>query len=111
MTHHQLRRVEADGTRVYENYHRYKPLAPEERTYAVRRPDDPRAVRFHTQWFLPLEVVSDGARTMPETRPDDETLEHPARCRCQVCRRPQAAILWRRRAARDARATASASPR
>jgi hypothetical protein len=106
VTHRPIRE-EADGTRVYADYHRYTPVAEADRKYAVRKPDDPRAVRFHGGWFLPLEVVSDGARTMPETRPDEETLEHRARCRCDVCRRPQATVLWRRRAG----ATASASPR
>lgn len=68
MTHLEIR-TEDDGTRHYRCGHRYKPLAPEERKYGVRKPDDPRAVRFHGQWFLPLEVLSDGERTMPATRP------------------------------------------
>ena len=96
MTHHRIR-TDEDGTRVYSNYTRYRPLAPEERTNGINRPDDPRAVRFHTRWFLPLELLEDGARAMPETRPDAETLEHRALCRCDVCKRPQAAVLWRRR--------------
>jgi hypothetical protein len=86
-----------DGTRLYSNYVRYKPKAPEERVYGVRRPDDPRAVRFHGTWFLPMDLLPMGRRYMPETRPDDQTLEHRALCQCHVCKRPQAAILWARR--------------
>lgn len=66
-----LRRVEADGTHVYADYHRYKPLTPEQRKYKVRKPDDPRAVRFGTTWFLPLPFVSEDERTMPETSDAD----------------------------------------
>jgi hypothetical protein len=89
-------RVEPDGTRVYPKGTRYRPLTPEERTYNVRRPDDPRAVRFHGAWFLPLEVLPMAARQMPETRPDDQTLEHRTVCTCKVCRRPEARAVWRR---------------
>ena len=102
MTHREVRVLE-DGTRVYADYHRYRPLSGDERTYGVRKPDDPRAVRFHTKWFLPLELLDDGDRVMPETRPDDQTLEHSAICRCEVCSRPQAAGQWQRRARRERR--------
>jgi hypothetical protein len=108
VTHRPIRE-EADSTRVYADYHRYTPVPPEKRKYAVRKPDDPRAVRYNADWFLPLEVLPDQARSLPETRPDDACLEHPASCRCDVCRRPQATILWRRRADREARARARAS--
>lgn len=97
MTHRELRRVEADGTRVYSDYHRYKPRAPEERAYAVRKPDDPRAVRWGGTWLLPLPLVED--RVMPETRPDSDAYDHMSTnllCRCQVCLRPEAE-RWRRR--------------
>jgi hypothetical protein len=100
VTHLELRRVEADGTRVYSDYHRYTPMADEDRTNARRKPDDPRAVRFHGRWFVPLAVLDDETREMPETRPDEETLEHRASCRCDVCRRPEATVLWRRQAKR-----------
>ena len=96
MTEHRIR-VLPDGTRVYSNYTRYKPLAAAERVNTVRRPDDPRAVRFHANWFLPMDLLPDSRRQMPETRPDDQTLEHRASCRCKVCRRPQAPILWAQR--------------
>ena len=95
MTHHPIR-TEPDGTRVYSAGQRYKPKAAADRVYGVNKPDDPRAVRFHALWFLPLELVDDQARVMPETIPDDETLLHPAWCRCRVCTRPQAAAVWAR---------------
>lgn len=96
MSEHRIR-VLPDGTRVYSNYTRYKPLDPAQRVNGVNRPDDPRAVRFHTRWFLPLDLLPDTSRQMPETRPDDQTLEHRASCRCSVCTRPQAPVLWARR--------------
>lgn len=68
MTHREIK-ISPDGERIYADGHRYRPLSPEERTHAVRRPDDPRAVRFHGLWFLPLEVLPDDAREMPQTRP------------------------------------------
>lgn len=75
----------------------YVRLPVEERVYAIRKPDHPEAKRFGSTWYLPLEVLADDAREMPETVPDDETLEHRARCHCHVCARPQATILWRQR--------------
>lgn len=100
MTHHEIR-TESDGTRVYSKGQRYKPLAPEERKYAVRKPDDPRAVRFGGEWFLPLDLVADAQRRMPETRPDSDAYDHmPRPCSCEVCRRP-AAARWQRKWRRD----------
>ena len=101
MTHHEIRTL-PDGTRRYSNGTRYKPLAAEERTYAVRRPDDPRAVRFHGQWLLPIAVLPDDQRkNFPQTRPDSDAYDHmPMPCRCAVCRRPQAA-RWQRKWRRD----------
>lgn len=94
-------RVEADGTRVYAKGYRYKPKAPHERKYRVRRPDDPRAVRFRGEWLLPLELLPEAARAMPETRPDTDAYDHmPRPCGCAVCRRPQAA-RWQRKWRRD----------
>jgi hypothetical protein len=90
-------RIEPDGTRVYAHGYRYRPKPPEERTYAVRKPDDPRAVRFRGDWYLPLDLVEEGARVMPATRPDSDAYDHMDRtvlCRCEVCRRP-AAERWR----------------
>lgn len=78
-----------DGTRVYENGHRYKPLAPEERKRAVRKPDDPRAVRWRGEWLLPLPLIPDDERHLPATRPDSSAKGHRAGCRCTVCKRPQ----------------------
>lgn len=96
MTHRRIRTLE-DGTRVYADYQRYKPVAPADRKYAVRKPDDPEAVRFGSTWYPPLPVLPEDQRVMPETRPDSLTLEHRARCTCEVCQRPGAAELWRRR--------------
>lgn len=75
MTHHEIRTLE-DGTRVYSNYHRYRPLAPEERKYGVNKPDDPRAVRWHGVWLLPLDVLPDQERVMPATRPYRDARRH-----------------------------------
>jgi hypothetical protein len=70
-----------DGTRVYENGHRYKPVSPEKRKRAVRKPDDPRAVRWRGEWLLPLELLDEAARTMPPTRPDMDAKGHVRGCR------------------------------
>lgn len=94
-----LLRVEPDGTRVYSSYVRYKPKKLSERTYAVRKPDDPRAVRFGSQWFVPFEVLPDEARSLPETRPDDVAYDHAGKaqpCRCEPCSRPTARFWFRR---------------
>lgn len=99
MTHREIR-VLPDGTHRYKDGHRYRPKAEHERAYGIRKPDDPRAVRFGSTWYLPLDVLPDEARVMPETRPDEETLDHWAGCRCDVCKRPEALVLWRRRARR-----------
>lgn len=96
MTHRPVKILE-DGTRVYADYHRYTPLKPEERKYGVNKPDDPRAVRFHGVWLLPLDLAPDTQRVMPETRPDEEAYDHCFRtltCRCHVCLRPEAE-RWR----------------
>lgn len=69
MTHRPIRELE-DGTRVYADYHRYTPVPPEQRKYAVRKPDDPRAVRWRGDWLLPLETLPDEDRLLPATRPD-----------------------------------------
>lgn len=87
-------RIEADGTRVYAKGHRYKPMADADRTNKVRKPADPGAVRHYGNWYLPLPLLPDDARILPETVPDEETLSHRAACRCHVCRRPAAKELW-----------------
>lgn len=98
MTHRPIKVLE-DGTRVYASYHRYKPMADEDRVNKVRKPADPRAVRFHGSWFLPLDLLPDEHRVMPETRSDEEAYDHAhkrPRCRCHVCKRPEAERFKRR---------------
>ena len=95
MTHRPIR-VEGDGTRVYADHHRYRPVAEGDRRRAVREPGDPRAVRFHGEWFLPLDLIPDERRCMPATRPDSEAVDHKGGCRCEVCQRPAAQRLWRK---------------
>ena len=97
MTHRDVI-VLPDGRHLYEDGHLYTPMAERDRTYRVRKPADPRAVRFNGEWLLPLDLLPDEERVMPATRPDSDTLDHRARCACEVCQRPQAAALWRRRA-------------
>jgi hypothetical protein len=94
VTHRPIRILE-DGTHVYASYHRYKPMADEDRTNKINKPKDPRAVRFHALWFLPLELLDDEQRVMPPTRPDSQTLEHRGWCTCEVCSRPAARTVWR----------------
>lgn len=103
MTNRGVVRVLEDGTRVYASYHRYKPVPPEKRKYGVNKPDDPRAVRFHGKWFLPLPLLVGSDRVMPETRPDTDAYDHMATnilCRCVPCMRPQAK-RWRQKWLRD----------
>lgn len=90
-----------DGTRLYRSGKRYKPLAPSERKIGSNKPNHPDAVRFYGKWFIPLELLADHEREMPETRPDDQTLLHRAVCTCKVCMRPQAIEHWRRRRRRE----------
>lgn len=91
MSWHPIKILE-DGTRVYSNWTRYTPVEKAARKYNVRRPDDPRAVRWYGEWLLPLDLLADEARVMPETRPDTDAYLHvdkPRKCICFVCRRPE----------------------
>lgn len=97
MTHHEIK-VLADGTRIYSNHTRYTPVPEEQRKYMRNKPDDPRAVLWSSRWWLPLDLLEDGDRSMPETRPDTDAYLHadkPRKCRCAVCRRPESK-RWRR---------------
>lgn len=67
MTTHEIQ-TRPDGTRWYRCGHGYRPVPPEARKYAVRKPDDPRAVRFGGNWYLPLELLPEEQRVMPVTR-------------------------------------------
>jgi hypothetical protein len=101
VTHHPIRVLD-DGTRVYSNGVRRKPVPDSERKYGRRKPDDPRAVLWSSRWWLPLEVLPLDDRLMPETRPDTDAYDHaakPRKCKCNVCRRPESKRWknqWRR---------------
>ena len=97
MTHRPVRILE-DGTHVYKDYQRYTPVPLEKRKYGINKPSDPGAVFYGRTWYLPIPVIPDEDRQMPETRPDSETLEHWAGCLCDVCQRPGASRLWHLRA-------------
>lgn len=87
-----MRTVLPDGTVRYKYKGHgvvyYKSKA--KRKYERAKPDDPRAVRFHAKWFLPLPLVEDEQREFPETRPDSEAVRHKMLCHCDVCKRPAA---------------------
>jgi hypothetical protein len=98
VTHHPIKVLE-DGTRVYSNGTRYRPKTPEERVNQVRKPAVEGAVRWGGTWLLPLPLLPAGDRLWPETRPDTDAFDHafkPRRCKCRVCKRPEAR-KWRRR--------------
>lgn len=42
-------------------------------------------------------MIEDELRVMPETRPDEDARSHKLICRCNVCKRPQAA--WHKKQA------------
>ena len=67
-----------DGTRVYKGGARYTPVPRDERKNLVRRPDDPGAVRWGNTWLLPLDLLGEDQRQLPETRPDTIAFDHAA---------------------------------
>ena len=82
-------RTEPDGTRVYAKGHRYLPLEDSERKYRRLKPEDAAergAQPFHGNWYYPLEVLAEEARTFPWTRPDAEAIAHQLGCLCHMCR-------------------------
>jgi hypothetical protein len=81
-------RTDPDGTRHYASGHTYKPKPVEERKYKIRKPSNPRAVRFKDKWFEPLPVLIDSLRTMPDTRPDVLFVTHRFMCQCRRCQVP-----------------------
>jgi hypothetical protein len=111
MTHHKIKVLE-DGTRVYSNGTRYKPKAPEERVYRVRKPAQEGAVWWGGGWRLPLDLLPLEARLWPETRPDTDAYDHmikPRRCKCWVCKRPEAK-RWKNQWRREQRRLISGAP-
>lgn len=103
-------KVLEDGTRVYSNRTKYTPVPVEQRKNFARKPDDPRAVRWKGDWLLPLTLLDEDERTLPETRPDTVAYDHmmKGRCRCAVCKRPEAR-RWKRMYLRQMRSESSAS--
>lgn len=102
MTHHPIKTL-PDGTRVYSNGTRYKPKSATERKYRVRKIEDPRAYFWHGEWYLLWEMAPDADRVMPETRPDTDAYDHAEkkpRCKCRVCKRPEA-LRWREKRLRE----------
>lgn len=85
-------RILEDGTRVYANGVKYKPVSKEKRKHRVRKPEHPRAVRWHGLWLILPELLDERARVLPETRPDTDAYEHWLKgrgCKCEVCSRPE----------------------
>lgn len=100
MTHHEITVLE-DGTRVYSNRTKYKPVALKDRKYKVRKIEG--AIFFRGEWFQPLDLTDPAERVMPETRPDSDAYDHIEKklvCKCSICKRP-AAERWRRKWRRD----------
>ena len=101
MTHNPIRVLE-DGTRVYSNGVRRKPVPEHLRKYGHRKPDVEGAVLWSSRWWLPLVLIEDDKRVMPVTRPDTDAYDHmvkPRKCKCDVCKRPEAKRWknqWRR---------------
>jgi hypothetical protein len=62
VTHHPIKVLE-DGTRVYSNGTRYRPVPPEQRAYATRKPPVAGAERRGGVWFLPLDLLPLAARS------------------------------------------------
>ena len=58
-----------DGTRVYSNGTRYKPVPPEARIYKKHKPPVEGAFRVGGTWYLPLPLLPDEQRSLPVTWP------------------------------------------
>jgi hypothetical protein len=104
-------KVLEDGTRLYSNGTKYTPVPAEQRKKLRRKPTDPSAVRWAGEWLLPLDLLEEDQRQLPETRPDSLAYDHMARaykCRCPVCKRPEAR-RWKRLYRRQMRKDSSAS--
>ena len=81
---------EPDGTRVYSNGFRYKPVAASERKIRKLKPDDAeeRGVqRWRGVWLDPLPLLPEEERQVPWTRPDSEAIDsHELGCACLMCK-------------------------
>jgi hypothetical protein len=64
MTHHPIRTLN-DGTRVYSNGTRYKPVPRDQRKNGINRPASPTAFRWYGRWFEPLVLLDDDERSDP----------------------------------------------
>ncbi len=97
------KKILPDGTIEYyypgNGRKRYKPVPLKDRKYAKRKPDDPRAIQWNGDWYLPLELLADDVRRMPETRPDEDSVWHALLCECDVCKRE--VITWWKQMARE----------
>jgi hypothetical protein len=81
----------------YKNGTKYTLVPLEENKLVGPKRRGEEGVWVGTHWFPVLQLLDDDARVLPETRPDEETLTHRLGCLCDVCRRPEAIALWRRR--------------
>jgi len=91
-------KVLPDGTRVYSNGTKYKPMAAADRKRNINKPDVEGAVLFGSRWVVPIVVLDDDKREpVPETRSDEEGYDHTLYCGCVICKRPAVdAVKWRR---------------
>lgn len=64
MTHHDIKVLE-DGTRVYSNGTRYKPVAPEDRKRKTRKPESKTAFFWRGEWHEPHTFLDDDERDDP----------------------------------------------
>jgi hypothetical protein len=81
-----------DGTRVYSNGFKYKPV-PLDKRRNRKYPDG-------TQWhggkpYAPLPLLPEDERVKPYTRPDEEAVQHHVGCACRSCQVPRVRRLKR----------------
>lgn len=66
MTHHPIRTL-PDGTRVYSNGARYKPVADEARKYNRRKSGSETEFFWRGEWYEPKVFLPEEERKMPAT--------------------------------------------